>query len=434
MPTHSPTDAIPTSEANRIDSLDVFRGFALLGILLLNIIGFGLLSPSYSNPGFDLAGAGVANVFTWATFELFAEGAMRCLFSILFGAGVMLFTTGDNAKSGWIYYKRTFWLLMFGLFDAYILLWNGDILVTYALAGALLYLLRNRSAKTLFFIAATLIALMSLLHFVIGFGLKDAFDAHQRVVELEVAGESESISERLRDGAAVWDEFVVDFEMSKQAVDAEVTDRTKSYASAFTWNAKKNNELYLFVSPAFLLWDALAMMLLGMALYKTGVLQATRSIAFYKRLMLSGFSLGLLINGYEVYRAYSTGFDIFMTFAQMQPTYHLGRLGIGLGYIGLLGWIVKRGYLQSLTSRLTSVGRMALTNYLMHSFICAIIFTGLGFGLLGQLQRVELYVVVIAIWLFQLWLSPIWLKQFRFGPVEWLWRTLTYGKAPAFNR
>jgi uncharacterized protein len=323
---------------------------------------------------------------------------------------------------------------MFGLLDAYILLWNGDILVTYALAGALLYLLRNRSAKTLFFIAATLIALMSLLHFVIGFGLKDAFDAHQRVVELEVAGESESISERLRDGAAVWDEFVVDFEMSKQAVDAEVTDRTKSYASAFTWNAKKNNELYLFVSPAFLLWDALAMMLLGMALYKTGVLQATRSIAFYKRLMLSGFSLGLLINGYEVYRAYSTGFDIFMTFAQMQPTYHLGRLGIGLGYIGLLGWIVKRGYLQSLTSRLTSVGRMALTNYLMHSFICAIIFTGLGFGLLGQLQRVELYVVVIAIWLFQLWLSPIWLKQFRFGPVEWLWRTLTYGKAPAFNR
>ncbi|MFT7307243.1 MAG: hypothetical protein ACI9P7_002515, partial [Candidatus Azotimanducaceae bacterium] len=115
----------PTSEASRIESLDVFRGFALLGILLLNIIGFGLFSPSYSNPAFDLIGTATANTWTWGTIELFAEGSMRCLFSILFGAGVVLFTTGDNAKSGWIHYKRTFWLLMFGLFDAYILLWNG---------------------------------------------------------------------------------------------------------------------------------------------------------------------------------------------------------------------------------------------------------------------------------------------------------------------
>jgi len=434
MPSRLLTDTIPTSNANRIESLDVFRGFALLGILLLNIIGFGLLSPSYSSPAFDLVGASMANVFTWATVELFAEGAMRCLFSILFGAGVILFTTGDNAKSGWVHYKRTFWLLMFGLLNAYILLWNGDILVTYALAGALLYLLRNRSAKTMFIIAAILIALMSLLHFLMAFGLKDSFDAHQRVIQMEAAGESAAISDRLRGGSDGWSDFIVDFEMSKADADTEIAARTTSYASTFSWNAKKNSDLYLFVLPMFLLWDALAMMLLGMGLYKTGVLQAARSVTFYKKLMYLGFSTGLLINGYEVYRAYSSGFDIFATFAQMQPTYHFGRLGIALGYIGLLGWIVKCGYLQSLTSRLTAVGRMALTNYLMHSLICAIIFTGMGFGLLGQLQRVELYGVVIAIWLFQLWLSPIWLTKFRFGPVEWLWRTLTYGKAPAFRR
>ncbi|MFT5561773.1 MAG: hypothetical protein ACI9Z9_001650, partial [Litorivivens sp.] len=230
MPSHSLTDTIPTSDANRIESLDVFRGFALLGILLLNIIGFGLLSPSYSSPGFDLVDAGVANVFTWATIELFAEGAMRCLFSILFGAGVMLFTTGDNAKSGWIHYKRTFWLLIFGLFNAYILLWNGDILVTYALAGALLYLLRNRSAKSMFIIAAILIALMSLLHFLMAFGLKDSFDAHQRVIQMETAGESAAINTRLRDGADSWSEFAADFEMSNEEADAEVASRTTSYA------------------------------------------------------------------------------------------------------------------------------------------------------------------------------------------------------------
>ena len=122
------------------------------------------------------------------------------------------------------------------------------------------------------------------------------------------------------------------------------------------------------------------------------------------------------------------------TFAQMKPTYHVGRIGMAFGYIGLLGWICQAGYLKSLTSRLSAVGRMALTNYLMHSLICAVIFTGFGFGLLGQFQRVELYGIVIVIWLFQLWLSPLWLGQFRFGPVEWLWRTLTYGRAPKFKR
>ncbi len=112
----------PTDESNRITSLDVVRGFAVLGILLLNIIGFGLPSPAYSNPSFDVSAGANANFYTWATIELFAEGAMRGLFSLLFGAGVVLFTTGANAKSGWIHYKRTFWLLVFGLVNAFVLL------------------------------------------------------------------------------------------------------------------------------------------------------------------------------------------------------------------------------------------------------------------------------------------------------------------------
>jgi uncharacterized protein len=424
----------PTSETNRIESIDVFRGFALLGILLLNIIGFGLFSPSYSNPAFDLAGAAMANTWTWATIELFAEGAMRCLFSILFGAGVVLFTTGDNAKSGWIHYKRTFWLLMFGLFDAYILLWNGDILVTYALAGTVLYLLRNRSAKTLFIISGILVLLMSLQHLGMGFALKQTSNMYDEAILADAAGQAETISDEKRAAAIAWEDFANDFSLNPEEVEAELAARTTNYPDAFTWNAKKNAEVYTFVLPIFLIWDALAMMLLGMAFYKTGVLQAARNPAFYKKLMFLGFGIGLLINGYEVSRAHSSGFDLLATFAQMQPTYHIGRIGLAFGYIGLLGWICQAGYLKSLTSRLSAVGRMALSNYLMHSLICAVIFTGLGFGLLGQLQRVELYGIVIVIWLFQLWLSPVWLGRFRFGPVEWLWRTLTYGKAPGFKR
>jgi len=356
------TTMSPTSETHRIESLDVFRGFALLGILLLNIIGFGLLSPSYSNAAFDLVGSAAANTLAWVTVELLAEGAMRCLFSILFGAGVVLFTTGDNAKSGRVHYKRTFWLLMFGLFDAYILLWNGDILVTYALAGAVLYLVRNKSARTLFILSGILVLLMSLQHLGMGIALKETSVMFGEVVDADASGQGDAISEDKRAAAAAWEDFVKDFSLSPEEAQIEITARTNTYHDAFIWNAKKNAGMYSLVLPLFLIWDALAMMLLGMAFYKTGVLQASRDPAFYRKMMVFGFGIGLLVNGYEVYRAYSSQFDLFASFAQMQPTYHIGRVGIAFGYIGLLGWICQRGFLKSFTERLSAVGRMALTN------------------------------------------------------------------------
>lgn len=424
----------PTIESSRIESLDVFRGFALLGILLLNIIGFGLLSPSYSNPAFDLANSGSGSLIAWAGIELFAEGAMRCLFSILFGAGVLLFTTGDNARSGWTHYRRTFWLLVIGLFDAFILLWNGDILVTYALAGALLYLVRHQTVRALITFACILLLLMSMLHLFTGFALSYSYQVYEDVVAAEANGELAAVTEEQREIALAWEDFVADFELSEEQIEAELAARTESYASVFNWNAKKNVEVYQFVLPVFLFWDALAMMLLGMALYKAGVLQAERSRGFYFKLMLAGFVAGLAINGYEVVQAYSNNFSIFSSFAQMQPSYHFGRLGMALGYIGLLGLICRSGVLQAITLRFAAVGRMALTNYLMHSLICAILFTGLGFGLVGQFTRAELYGIVIAIWLLQLGFSPLWLRHYRFGPVEWVWRALTYGTLPKFKR
>ncbi len=424
----------PISESNRIESLDVFRGFALLGILLVNIIGFGLLSPSYSNPGFDLSQSGNASVLSWMGIELLAEGAMRCLFSILFGAGVVLFTTGKHARSAWTHYRRTFWLLIFGLLNAFILLWPGDVLVTYAVAGALLYLLKEKSVKTLLSAAGVLVLLMSLLNLGMGYGLGLTHQAFERVAASEVPGAALQVSNQDRELAQVWKEFAADFEPSDTEVEAEYKERTSSYASAFQWTVAQNIEMYAFVIPVFLFWDALAMMMLGMALYKAGILQAQRSRRFYLKLMLLGFSVGLLTNGYEISGAYSNDFALIATFPQFQSTYHLGRLGIALGYIGLLGLICQSGMLKTMTRRLAAVGRMALTNYLMHSVICAVIFTGLGFGLVGQFDRFELYGIVILIWLIQLVLSPIWLKHYRFGPVEWLWRALTYGAWPPMKR
>ena len=421
----------PVEEKSRIESLDLLRGFALLGILLLNIIGFGLHSSAYSNPGYDLILGATSDKATWAAVEIFAEGAMRCLFSILFGAGILLFTTGTSAKGAVLHYKRTFWLLIFGLFNAYILLWVGDILATYALCGFFLYLLRNKSGKTLLISASSIILLISIFYGIVGIGLSAAKDAS---VEVSHATELSNINPDTRILATEWDDFVKDYQPSAEKITKELEQRRESYATAFSFNLEKTLEMHLVVVPVFLLWDALAMMLLGMALYKFEVLQGTRSLAFYKKLAIFGFCIGITFNSYEVYRGITTNFELTAVFAQMQPTYQVGRLGMAMGYIGLLVLFARSGGFVSIKTRLSAVGRMALTNYLMHSFICAAIFTGLGFGLVDKLSRTSLYLVVIAIWIFQLILSPWWLKRFHFGPVEWLWRGLTYGRWPNIKR
>ena len=196
----------------------------------------------------------------------------------------------------------------------------------------------------------------------------------------------------------------------------------------------QNEEIYTFVVPVFLFWDSLAMMLLGMSLFKYGVLQGDRSSSFYIKLMSLGFLVGRSLNSYEIYRSIASNFEILEALAQLQWSYHFGRLGLSLGYIGLLLFCINSSFLDTLKVRLAAVGRMALSNYLMQSLICGLIFSGAGLGLVGELERFELYPVVISIWVFQLWISPLWLRLYRFGPAEWLWRALTYGQSPTMQR
>ena len=421
----------PSSESGRIDSLDQLRGFALLGILLMNIIGFGLHSVAYSFPGFDLNGGNSVDIATWASMELLVEGAMRCLFSMLFGAGVLLFFAGPQQKSAALYYKRTFWLLMFGLFNAYLLLWPGDILVTYALCGALLYLLRRQSAKLLLAETLVLMVLISASYFYLG----QFFQQGQAAAEL-IDSSPIAITVSDYDAIAVqqWRELVREVEVTQAEKLKEYAERGGSYRSAFNWSAKESHSMISSAIPTILFWDALVMMLLGMALYKLSIIQGAQSAVFYRNMTVIGFALGLSINGFEVYRAYSRDFAITAVLAQLQPSYQWGRLAMAIGYIGLINGLIKYALLLPLRLRLACVGRMALTNYLLQSLIAALLFTGLGWGLVGQLSRSSLYVIVLAIWLLQLVISPWWLSHYRFGPVEWLWRGLTYGSFPANKR
>ena len=214
-------------------------------------------------------------------------------------------------------------------------------------------------------------------------------------------------------------------------IDQELSARGGSFESAFMWTAHHNTVILMSSLWSFLLPDALIMMILGMALYKLGVLQGQCTREVYAKMAVAGFAIGFAINGFEVWFAVRSQFDLIDAFLKLAPTYHLGRMAVTLGWIGLLLWFIKGGW-HSL--RLAAVGRMALTNYLMQSLLCMLVFTGAGLGWVGQLQLWQVYGIVLPIWLLQLWLSPWWLKRYYFGPIEWLWRALTYGTIPTLRR
>ena len=398
--------AIPVAADERILSLDVLRGYALLGILLLNILGFGLHSAGYFYP---LIGIGdtefsrVLNLSVWGAVSVLFEGAMRALFSILFGAGVVLFLHAGRRPS--LHFKRNFWLLLFGIFDAYILLWNGDILITYAIAGAILFSVRNWAPRNLLIAAGLMVAFLTFLSW----------------------GQKYTLEQARISGDPAYQELIAENVPSPEAYEEELELRRDGYSGAFAFNFDVKLEMTFVVLPLFLIWDALAMMLIGMALFKLRVLDASRSDKFYQLLALCGFALGLTVNLWELRLAIVSDYDVMASVPIMIWTYQFGRLGMALGYLGIIMLMCKSGVWVGLQRRLAAVGRMALTNYLSHSVICLFIFTGLGLGLVGAFERWKLYLIVFAIWAFQLWFSPVWLNKYRFGPMEWLWRRLTYG-------
>ena len=418
----------PVAVSARIASLDILRGVALLGVLLLNILGFGMASAGYFHPLVGLGKNPELNYAVWGTINLFFEGSMRGLFSLLFGAGIVLFATGFGTRKGkekgaLLHYKRTFFLLLFGMFDSFVLLWTGDILILYAMAGALLYPLRNARPKTLLILSATVLFCTSILFAVSGVLVEEGRDAAARID----ADSSAEHSAEERELAALWTDSENQFSYNESAMEEELDIRRGSYIEIADYSAKKVIDRLLFFTPVYMLWDCVGMMLLGMGLYRMGVLSAQRSKKNYLQLAAGGFVLGLAVNGFELFQAIDSDFDAIVVSGYFQGTYQLGRVAMSMGWLGLIMLVCQGNLWSGLKNRLAAVGRMALSNYLLHSLICLVLFTGAGFGLIGVFERWELYVIVLLIWMLQLALSPWWLKRYSFGPAEWLWRSLTYG-------
>jgi uncharacterized protein len=419
-----PEASAPVPPGERITALDTLRGFALLGILLMNIVMFGMHGAAYNDVTVTGGSTG-ANLAIWTVLHTVAEGKMRCLFSLVFGAGVILLTSRleeTGRESADIYYRRTLWLLLFGILDAY-LLWVGDILYPYALCALILFPFRHMPGPRLLRIGSVLLVVMAVSYIGLGFKQRDMLAEGPKAIAAEKRGEKLSDKQR---------EFKESYENWRKA-NRPNAEELKKDREGWTGSPLKVLETRAghvaswHSKPYYhpINWDIWSMMFIGMGLMKSGVLTAARSTRYYWTLAAIGYAIGLPVNSYTAWVVIKSNFDP-VTQAFAGSLYDVGRLSIALGHLGLVMAVSKAGWLGWLTSRLGAVGQMAFTNYVMHSVICTVIFTGFGFKLYGSLERYQLYYVVAGIWVFQLIVSPIWLRHYRFGPLEWVWRSLTY--------
>jgi uncharacterized protein len=422
----TPALLAPIDKNERIFSLDILRGFVLCGILLMNIVGYGLWG-AYRDPTVA-GGADGWNLRSWEITTMFFEGTMRGLFSLLFGVGMFVLTDrlekkGAGVKVADIYFRRTLWLIFFGLVHGYLLLWGGEILFSYGIMGLLIFSFRKMSPKKLTAIAIFLMCCGSLW---------DYADHRSNLKMVENAAiakkyttEGKPLTTELKDAEKKWNEKLN--ERSPGFLNDKIQHFRQGYFQVVAFLAPFIKEGDMLDPYRWDPWDVLSMMLLGIALFKWKVLTAERSYKFYGWMAVIGYALGLSINYYELRIVLDSNFS-FTGFSQATLTYYWGRLFTAMGHVGLIMIFSKLPILGWFKKAIAAVGKMALTNYLMHSVICMFVFTGAGFGLFGQLERHQLYYVVFSIWIFQLIISPIWLNYFRFGPAEWLWRTLTYLK------
>jgi len=422
--------SVNTSE--RIKALDIMRGIVVLGILLMNINGFALVN-AYNNPTVS-GGATGKNLYTWIASNLFFEGTMRGLFSLLFGIGMFILLNRSQERAAGIagpdiYFRRLTWMLFFGLVHGYLLLWTGEILYDYALMGFLVYSFRNMAPKKLLLIAGLLICVGTFWNYKIyQSNIKTVQDV--AIAKTNIAS-GLPLTEDQQEATKKWEE--IEKKKSPAYIDKYSEKMRSGYFTIVKHLAPKNMESDTIWFYEWDLWDILSMMLIGIALFKWNILSATKTYKFYAWMAVTGYMIGLSINYYEIQTILKDNFS-FLAFSKTDVTYYWGRLAMSIGHIGVIMILVKAPVLQWLKRRLAAVGQMALTNYIMHSIICMIVFTGVGFGLFNKLQRYELLFVVFGIWVLQLIVSPIWLKYFEFGPLEWLWRRLSYLQKPVFKK
>ena len=407
----SPQAAGPVTAKERIVSLDVLRGVALLGILPMNIQAFSMISAAYMNPTAygDLHGA---NYWVWYFCHLLADEKFMTIFSMLFGAGIFLMTSHVEAagrKPAPLHYRRMGWLILFGVLHSY-LLWFGDILFTYGLCGMLAYCYRKMSPRKLIVYGVGFIAVTTVLFLWTARSLPHMPPAK---------------AEFLRQG--LW-----------QPTPEMKAHELAAYRSGWLGEMRQRandsltGEVSGFIYLAF--WRVEGCMLIGMALFKLGVFSAKRSAKLYWTFLAAAVLVGFPVILFGVHHDIAAGWEFRQAFFIGSQYNYWASMLVSLGWVGATMLVFQSPTLRGFTRPIAAVGRMAFSNYIFDTVVCTTIFYGFGFGMFGKVSRVTQIQIVTAIWIAQLILSSIWMRYFQFGPLEWLWRSLTYWKRQPFRK
>ncbi|MEM7430865.1 MAG: DUF418 domain-containing protein [Pseudomonadota bacterium] len=417
----------PVSSGERIGSLDTLRGVAILGILVMNIYAFAMAFPAYFNP-LLWGGSDALNINVWRFTHLFFDQRFLSIFAMLFGAGIVLMSERAEAKGRsftGFYYRRQLWLLLIGAIHAY-LIWAGDILFLYALIGMLAYLFRRLKPRTLIIIAVPLILYTLAMNTMYGYVLQDAEAQVEEIIALQEAGEA--IDDEQQTLLDDWDDMRLFMRPTLEDIQEETNAYRGSYADILEVRIPFVMGFQIGGTLTFGLGRVLALMLIGMALMKLGILSLQRDAAFYRKMWMICYAVSLPLAGYSTHILHEIRYDQVLSMQGAGIPFYFASLIMALGHVGLVMWLLKTGRLQGWLARFAAVGRMALTNYLSHSIIMTTIFYGYGLGLFGSVERIGQMGFVLALIAFQLWFSSWWLQRYRFGPAEWLWRSLTYWK------
>jgi len=422
--------AAPVSQNERIAIIDSLRGIALLGILMMNIPYFAMPDPAADNLTL-LKELGTINEKVWFFINWFLEGSQRAIFSMLFGAGTILFVTrlekrAEGMMAAEYFIRRQLWLLVFGLADAFILLWSGDILFEYAICGIVMFAFRRLPAKTLLVAAGASLLLMTIRENRDLYNQKNIISKGEAIAKLDTTKTKLSEQQKEDLGAMTSTKENSKPESLKKEMEKNLRQIRGSYGSVYENISSLSTRFEFYISYYFI-WDILTFMFLGMAFFKLGILTGQASVKTYWWLFVIGLGAGLAISYLRIKPLIHYQFNQFdITKNTSFQFYELSRTFRSLGIFGLIMLCNKSGWFNWLFKLMRPVGQMAFTNYLMQSILCGLFFYGIGFGMYGKLQRYEIYYVVGAVWLIEIIWSNIWLRHFRFGPLEWLWRSLTY--------
>lgn len=397
--------------AGRIQTLDIIRGIAVMGILSVNIVDFSGPNAAYLNPA-ALGWPDPASLGVWAANMLLVDGKFRTLFSMLFGASMLLVIERADAagQSGWtVHWRRMAVLLLFGIAHA-ILVWRGDILALYAVTGLVAFGFRNLSVERLLGWAVALTLVNAILFGAIGATLFN----QQAAAALPGAS---------ADLVRNWNANFHSFYPTTDQIARDVLLYQGHWLTIAAHEAGKASQIV--TNTLLLLPDTLGLMLFGMAGYKSGFLTGAWTDASYRRTAAWGVGLGLAAYAALVAADLASGFSVPVLLTGFMTAVAPFRIAQAFGYAALFVLLTRS--MGPLSARVAAVGRAAFTNYLGTSLIMTPIFYGWGLGLYGQLSRAQAWMFVPLVWLIMIAWSKPWLDRFHYGPFEWAWRSLARG-------